>query len=142
MRSTPSSIISSNSDAREADGAVHLTDEQRNDGFGVERERLFGLDALAAQRRESDARGGVGCQSGCGQPRGRDRVPQHDVVEVRPAEVGDAERLADDAHRAVVVLAQDDRVEGAAAEVVDGEGVTGLRAERWPRSAAPRPRAR
>ncbi len=75
---------------------------------------------------ESYAGGGVGRQSCCGQPRGRDRVAQDDVVEVGTAEVRDSERLADDAHLTVVVLAQDDRVEGAATQVVDGERVPGL----------------
>ena len=85
---------------RQPDGGVDLTDEQRNDGFGIEGEGFFGLDALAPQRRETDSGGGVRRQRGRGQTRGGDRVAQDDVVEVRAAEVGDAEGLADDPHAA------------------------------------------
>ena len=53
-------------------------------------------------------------------------MTEHGVVEVRAAEVVDADRDAHGSEGAVGALAQDDGVEGAAAEVVDGEGLSGL----------------
>ena len=63
-------------------------------------------------------------------------MAQHDVVEVGAAEVAEAERLADDPHLAVGVLAQDHGVERAAAEVVHRQRAARL--ERRRRLVVPR----
>ncbi|KJL44392.1 hypothetical protein RS82_00786 [Microbacterium trichothecenolyticum] len=104
--------------SRDAHGRSRATQEDRDGGLGVERERLLCFDALASQRRERDARLGIGSEVRRREAGGGDRMAHHEIVEVRAPEVGDARRRSDDLQRAVRRGAHQRRIEGAAAQVV------------------------
>ena len=109
--------------AGDADVEVSVGEEDRDGGFGVDGECFFGGDAVLAESGEGDGGLGVGqvefgeCSAGAGVDVGEDGV-----VEVDAAEAFDAFGGAEDVD-ADGAFAEHGGVEGAAAEVVDGDGV-------------------
>ena len=102
------------------------------------------LAAIASWRRRASATAVCGLlrsSSDSAPPEAVVDVREHGVVEVDPAEAFDALGGAEDVD-ADVALAQHGGVEGAAAEVVDRDGVAVGRGGGWRRSARRPPRAR
>ena len=128
--------------AGEADPGVQAGQRHRDHHLGVLGEGLLGLDAVAAQ----PGQGGAHVRVVRGQRRrhrahGVQHVLEDRLVEVDAAELLDAFRFAEQLEP-VGRAAQHRRVEGAAAQVVDGDDLAGRRPARRPRTAPPRPPAR
>ncbi len=110
----------------DADLALQAGEQHRDGGMAVAGQRLLGFDALLAQAGQGSQRGRIfGVESVEGAVERSDYEPEHRLVEVDPTQAVDALGGAEDLETARA-LAQDGGIEGAAAEVVDGDHLAGL----------------
>ena len=105
--------------AGQADLGLQVGQQHRDGGLGVRGQGFLGRDALVAQPDDRIGGAGIGrVEAGDGAVEGVVDVGEHGLVEVDAAEPLDAFRAAENVE-AVLGGAQNGRIEGAPAEVVD-----------------------